>query len=362
MKMHKKHRKRSSMQGIKHAVLLFSALLCFLLNSCNSGSQEAKETYFIENDSTDSIQGIEKADIEDAGFNEGNIVNDSLHSNTEDLSILGFVLDGLIWEETPAEADEHNEGLPSSHSEAEGIDAGEIEAEPEVQELKMLESKETVLKEPIIEEPMAEELTAAITPTDSVLAFLDGLSAPKEGKLLEAEGAVSVYYYMQTDKRWSKKYYGGKDTIGKYACGPACMSIVISSLTSITIDPVQMSKWAYDNGYWYPESGSLHSFIPDAAKAFGLTVEGIPNDGAAASRIKEALLEGKLVAVLMGKGHFTKGGHFIVLRGINSSGEILVADPASSDRTNMSWELSLIVDEARAWAGAGGPFWIISIE
>lgn len=57
--------------------------------------------------------------------------------------------------------------------------------------------------------------------------------------------------------------------------------------------------------------------------------------------------------------HFTKGGHFIVLRGITAEGKILVADPASVKRSNQEWDLSIILEEARKGAGAGGPFWAI---
>jgi hypothetical protein len=43
----------------------------------------------------------------------------------------------------------------------------------------------------------------------------------------------------------------------------------------------------------------------------------------------DSLSSGKLVVVIMGKGHFTSSGHFIVLCGVTSEGKILVADPAS---------------------------------
>ena len=74
----------------------------------------------------------------------------------------------------------------------------------------------------------------------------------------------------------------------------------------------------------------------------------------------DALAEGKLVVALMSKGHFTKSGHFIVLRGITPEGRVLVADPASLKRSNQEWELSLILSEAKQRVGAGGPFWAIS--
>ena len=134
------------------------------------------------------------------------------------------------------------------------------------------------------------------------------------------------------------------------------MAIVISSLTDEIIDPVEMSKWAYDNGYWCSKSGSYHSLIPGAAKAWGLPVEGCT--ASEPQRIVDALSEGKLVVALMTKGHFTKSGHFIVLRGVQD-GQILVADPASYNRSQKLWDLSIILSEASKRAAAGGPFWII---
>ena len=75
-------------------------------------------------------------------------------------------------------------------------------------------------------------------------------------------------------------------------------------------------------------------------------------------KIADALADGKLVVAIMLKGHFTSSGHFIVLRGVKD-GKILVADPASYDRSSMEWDLSIILNEASTHAGAGGPFWII---
>ena len=47
-----------------------------------------------------------------------------------------------------------------------------------------------------------------------------------------------------------------------------------------------------------------------------------------------------------------------VLRGVKDE-KILVADPASRTRSEQSWELSIILNEASKAAGFGGPFWII---
>lgn len=63
-----------------------------------------------------------------------------------------------------------------------------------------------------------------------------------------ADGETQVVYYNQLDERWKYSPYG-TDTIGGYACGPTAMAIVISSLTSETIDPPHMAQWAYEHGY-----------------------------------------------------------------------------------------------------------------
>ena len=171
-----------------------------------------------------------------------------------------------------------------------------------------------------------------------------------------SDGSTQVVYYNQLDERWKYEPYG-TDTIGGYACGPTSMSIVVSSLTSETVDPPHMAQWAYENGYWCSGSGSYHSLIPGAAEAWGLAVEGCT--ASEPQRIVDALTDGELVVALMTKGHFTSSGHFIVLRGCTSDGKILVADPASYQRSEKAWDLSIILNEASKTAGAGGPFWII---
>ena len=178
---------------------------------------------------------------------------------------------------------------------------------------------------------------------------------PALGDIRYTDGSTEVVYYNQLDERYANKPYG-TDNIGGYGCGPTAMSIVVSSLANDTVDPIEMARWSYENGYWCSGSGSYHALIPAAAKAWGLNVEGCSaSDG---QKIADALADGKLVVAIMLKVHFTSSGHFIVLRGVKD-GKILVADPASYDRSSMEWDLSIILNEASTHAGAGGPFWII---
>ena len=117
-----------------------------------------------------------------------------------------------------------------------------------------------------------------------------------------------MVYYNQLDERYADKPYG-TDRIGKSGCGPTAMAIVVSSLTDDMVDPAEMAEWAYQHGYWCKGSGYFEGdYIPYS---------------------------------------------------FMQDGKILVADPASYQRSGQSWDLSIILDEASRRAGAGGPFWII---
>ncbi|MDL2274256.1 C39 family peptidase [Oscillospiraceae bacterium OttesenSCG-928-G22] len=186
--------------------------------------------------------------------------------------------------------------------------------------------------------------------------YLAGVALDYSG-ISFTDGQTVVHYYNQLDSRWKDIAYGD-GTIGRSGCGPTALAIAVSSLTDTAIDPVQMSRWAYDNGYKAYGNGSYLSLIPEGAAHFGLAVDYA--DRTQAQKVVDALASGNLVIAIMTKGHFTSGGHFIVLRGVTAEGKILVADPSSKSRSEQEWPLSIIVDEARKTSGTSGPFWIVS--
>jgi hypothetical protein len=193
-----------------------------------------------------------------------------------------------------------------------------------------------------------------IDPTDSDWLASDGVSY--EGVTF-TDGNTEVVYYSQFDSRWKDKPYGRQGTVGSSGCGPSTLAIAVSTLSDQTIDPEHMAVWAYQNGYKCEGNGSYHSLIPEGAAHFGLTVDyaGVGD----AQKIVDALSSGKLVGAIMSSGHFTSGGHFICLRGVTAEGKILVADCASQSRSEQEWDISIILNEARVDAAAGGPFWIL---
>lgn len=181
-----------------------------------------------------------------------------------------------------------------------------------------------------------------------------------EDRLANYDGVTldGLTYFNQLDERWANEKYGKTDTIGVAGCGPTALAIAISNLTGEDTDPVEVAEWSYENGYVCEGSGSYISLIPNAAEHFGLSVEKLGKSNA--NELKQHLEDGKMIIAIMGAGHFTNTGHFIVLRGVTDKGKILVADPVSYNRSTQEWDVSTILKEVKN-AGSGGPFWALSL-
>lgn len=170
-------------------------------------------------------------------------------------------------------------------------------------------------------------------------------------------GPINIVYYHQSDARWGSQKYGS-DKISTHGCGPTAMAMVVSSMTDTVMQPQEMAKWAVTNGYWARHSGSYHSIVIGTATAFGLQAESFSSRST--DDLREELMSGNLLVALMGPGHFTQSGHFIILRGVTLSGEILIADPGSPERSLTSWDAQLILDELSKSTASGSPLWLIS--
>lgn len=165
-------------------------------------------------------------------------------------------------------------------------------------------------------------------------------------------------YYNQEDKRWADELYGGQDPISDYGCGPTVLAMLVSSFTEKTCLPSDMSKWAADNGYWSSGSGTRHDFILEGAKAFGFQAKAFKKY--TKEDVLSELSDGHILVALMGPGHFTSGGHFIIISDYWSGEKVSVADPASLENTQKPWDVQIILDELLYGANAGGPLWSIS--
>lgn len=175
---------------------------------------------------------------------------------------------------------------------------------------------------------------------------------------LNRDAIYKVPHYYQIDPKWANYLYGGYDPLKEYGCGPTAVSIVVSALTKEKITPPEMAKWASNHNYWVYRSGSLHSLIPDACKAFGLDVEKLYLYDS--NSIREILEMDKLIICLMGPGHFTARGHYIVVHGMYSDGTLAITDPFSKKNTKKKWKVQTLIHELSKAQDNGSPAWVIS--
>lgn len=167
-----------------------------------------------------------------------------------------------------------------------------------------------------------------------------------EGVVFE-QGETKVVYYSQYDIRWKNLPYSNS-TIGTSGCGPTSMAMIVSTLTNQTVDPIQMCNWSSSKGYYIKGQGTAWSFIPSAAAYWGLPCQDMGKGNAQA--VVSALSQGKLVIMSTGPGSYYQGeGHFLVLRGVDEKGNILVADPASKSKSETSWTLNQITSGLKNW-------------
>lgn len=181
----------------------------------------------------------------------------------------------------------------------------------------------------------------------------------RDGREYLTGGAREFVYYNQTDEAWAEEKYGS-DRLGGYGCGPTAMAMAVSSLTEFDMDPALMAQHCVDHGYWARRRGSYLSVVPGTAEDFGLTCTSLPPEETDADLIYQHLLSGSLIVALMGPGHFTNSGHFVVLRGVTLDGSVLVADPANRERSLTTWDPELILEELSGSRSSGGPLWLIS--
>ena len=168
----------------------------------------------------------------------------------------------------------------------------------------------------------------------------------------------TLTYYNQSDSRWADYLYGGSDPLPVYGCGPTVMAMIVNSFTEHTCQPPDMAAWAADNHYWSSGFGTKHEFIPESASAFGLHAESFQD--LTAEGVMSELKSGHILVALMGPGHFSDSGHFIIITDDWPGNQVRVADPARLERTQTAWDVQIVLDELLTTASAGGPVWTIT--
>lgn len=158
-------------------------------------------------------------------------------------------------------------------------------------------------------------------------------------------------FLLQGDSRWGAQLYTSRgdssQTIKSSGCGITSMAMVLRSY-GINVSPIDTANYSLKNGFRTSNQGTSWGFFSSISKQYGLTCDDL---GKSTSKVSQYLDKGWPVIASMGPGTFTKGGHFIVLVGKDTNGNIVVNDPASLERSQASYPLSLFGKEAKNfWA------------
>lgn len=145
--------------------------------------------------------------------------------------------------------------------------------------------------------------------------------------------------YLQTDPRWRDLDYsaaGESTTIGASGCGPTAMAMVLATWADRSVTPRSECAWALAHGYKAPHSGTYYGYFPPAAKRYGLSCYQLNYrnlygnaKSSCHAQARDALDRGCLVIACMGKGNWTRSGHYVLVYSIRGN-TIYINDPAST--------------------------------
>lgn len=178
--------------------------------------------------------------------------------------------------------------------------------------------------------------------------------------------------YMQTDKKWASLPYShkhidsetgkvtyGKETMYNYGCGVAAMTTILNNLNTNTsienIISIARSSGAEQINGGGTNGWTLASAIKNRynIRYEALDKGGNLNNNFSASKViyeVNRTLRNNGLIYISGRGSppFTNGGHFIVIRGINSHGKWKIAqvyEPISSINDENGWDPNQLLSQ-----------------
>lgn len=187
------------------------------------------------------------------------------------------------------------------------------------------------------------------------------LTKYSEGSGAVADGmSAEIPLFHQWDERWGNNSYGSGETIATSGCGPTSVAMIITGLQGKMdgldtngddiVDPGEAASYSLAHGYRVQGQGTAWGFFADIGHKAGLNVREYSKSQY--QQVYDELKKGNPIIASMGPGHFTQGGHFIVLVGLTEDGKIKVNDPNKQECSDTPWDFeSIIVPEAvEFWA------------
>lgn len=174
--------------------------------------------------------------------------------------------------------------------------------------------------------------------------------------------AIQPINYWQTDPRWKNISYavkGESSTIGGSGCGPTSAAMILATWADKNVTPKTECAWALKNGYKALNSGTYYSYFVPAFKRYGLKCTWLSSTniyGNSTSPLhaqaKAAVDRGDLVIACMGKGNWTRSGHYIVVWKI-SGNTVYINDPASTKLARTQGDYSVFKKQVKY-------YWVIT--
>jgi len=138
--------------------------------------------------------------------------------------------------------------------------------------------------------------------------------------------------------------YGYGSSIANAGCGPTSMAMVLTYLTGEAVEPPEAANYSLNNGHRVPGNGTAWTYFGAMSSDYGVNCE---ESGPSVSKAYNDLSNGKVMILSMGPGDFTSEGHFIVLRGLTDDGKVIVADPASEQRSSQTWDINRVISQSK---------------
>lgn len=160
-----------------------------------------------------------------------------------------------------------------------------------------------------------------------------------------SERGMMIPMLFQTDYTQTVCILNGRDrSVATSGCGATSLSMVIAYLTGNTEqNPYVLFRDSVKNGYYRGEGWS-HSTLSHYASLYNIHYKWFSND---AESILYALESGYPVIAHMGRGIFTRKGHYLVLRGLTEDGLVLVNDPFSRKNSEMAFPIGTLLKQTK---------------
>ena len=198
---------------------------------------------------------------------------------------------------------------------------------------------------PLPKSGIQEDLAAMARSNPEAAAFAAAYTSPAPFPQLNISSELTkgtVPRLCQWDTRWGYYRYG-TGLMGYTGCGPTALSMVLCGLTGNgKYHPAYVAKFASENGYCVPGNGTSWKLFSEGAEKLGLKAKELALTEALVARELES---GRPIICIMGPGHFTTSGHYIVLTGY-ADGSVDVLDPYR-ESSSKAWRFSDISGEIR---------------